>query len=85
MGSKNKSAAPATAAEWKRGTWKDGKYKNQSGTIFAKNSGQGPTMGPSNPKKKKGKGVPFGKMIDPRDGKSIVSIADPLAGHGGGD
>ena len=58
MGSKKSPAPASTAAEWKRGTWKDGKYKNQSGTIFEKRSGQGPQkaggMGAAPaPKKKK--------------------------------
>ena len=62
MGSKNKSAAPATAAEWKRGTWKEGKYKNTSGTIFS----GGPankSMGAEQPQKKKRKDDQMGQTV----------------------
>jgi hypothetical protein len=47
MGSKKSAPAPAPAPaaqtakkEWKRGTWKDGAYKNTSGTTFTKGGGR---------------------------------------------
>jgi hypothetical protein len=45
MGSKKSAPAPApapaaaTKKEWKRGSWKDGAYKNTSGTTFTKRGG----------------------------------------------